>query len=154
MDNRCDPWYEPTIYDTDKLSFKIQDRNPQAQSKATTKFPSTPSLILKRTTLSKTVPVTITSTQIKAENIICIEDKTIWARQAQRQRENDSSPASPPQTAPATAITNNHKETAECPTALPEDLDVIKEFIQHDKDDDYIPSAITLKKTAHALSTS
>ena len=35
-----------------------------------------------------------------------------------------------------------------CPPSLPEDLDVIKEFIQHDKDDDYIPliSAIALKK--------
>ena len=29
---RCDPWDEPTIYDTNKLSFKIQVSNPQAQS--------------------------------------------------------------------------------------------------------------------------
>ena len=148
MDYRCDPWDDPTIYDTDKLSFKIQVPNPQAQSTETTKFPSPPSLILKKTTPSPTIPVTITSTPIDAENIICIEDKTIWTRQAKRQRENASSPSSPPQTAPATARTNNLEETTECPLALPEDLDVIKEFIQHDKVDDYIPlmSAIALKK--------
>ena len=45
-------------------------------------------------------------------------------------------------------MTDNNEETTECPTALPEDLDVIKEFIQHDKDDDYFPlmSAIAPKK--------
>ena len=30
-DYRCDPWDEPAIYDTNKLSFKIQVTNPQAQ---------------------------------------------------------------------------------------------------------------------------
>ena len=36
---------------------------------------------------------------------------------------------------------------------LPEDLDAIKEFIQHDKNDDYIPlmSAIALKKKKRML---
>ena len=148
MDYRCDPWDEPTIYDTNKFSFEIQVPNPQAQFKETTKFPSPPSPNRKKTTPSPTVPVIITSTPVDAENSFCIEDKTIWARQAKRQREVASSPSSPPQTAPATAMTNNHEETAESPPALPEDLDVIKEFIQHDKDDDYFPlmSAIALKK--------
>ena len=43
--------------------------------------------------------------------------------------------------------------TTECPSKLPEDLDVIKEFIQHDKYDDYIPlmSAIALKKKKRML---
>ena len=48
MDNRCNPWDEPTIYDTNRLSFKIQVPNPQAQSKETTSFPSPPSTILKK----------------------------------------------------------------------------------------------------------
>ena len=45
-------------------------------------------------------------------------------------------------------MTNEDEEITECPWKLREDLDVIKEFIQHDKDDDYIPltSAIALKK--------
>ena len=80
MDYRCDPWDEPTIYDTSKFSFKIQVPNPQAQPKETTNFPSPPSPILKRTTPSSTVPVTITSTRIGSENTICIEDKTKWAQ--------------------------------------------------------------------------
>ena len=29
MDYRCDPWDEPTIYDSNKLSFKVQIPNPQ-----------------------------------------------------------------------------------------------------------------------------
>ena len=50
-------------------------------------------------------------------------------------------------------MTNNHEETAECHPTPPEDLDVIKELIQHDKDDDYIPlmSAIALKKKKRML---
>ena len=56
----------------------------------------------------------------------------------------------PPQTGPATEVPENNKETTEYPPQLPEDIDVIKEFIQHDKNDDYIPlmSAIALKKNA------
>ena len=69
-DYRCDPWDEPTIYDTNKLSFKIQVSNPQAQPTGITNLPSPPSPILKSTTPSPTVPVTITSTPIDAENII------------------------------------------------------------------------------------
>ena len=61
-DYRCDPWDEPTIYDSNKLS-----------------------------------------TPIDAENIICIEDKTIWAHQERRKRENVDPPVTPPKTAPVTA---------------------------------------------------
>ena len=113
MDYRCDPWDEPTIYDTNKLSFKIQVLNPQGQPKGTTNFPSPPSPILKRTTPFPTVPVTITSTPINAKNIICIEDKTIWAQQEREQREKTDSPSSPPKTAPATAMTDEDEEITE-----------------------------------------
>ena len=147
-DYRCDPWDEPTIYDTNKLSFKIQVPNPQAQSTEITNLSSPPSPILKRTTPSPTVPVTITSTPIDAENNICIEDKTIWAQQERDQRGQTDPTVLPPKTAPATAMTNEDEEIMECPSKLPEDSDFIKEFIKHDKDDNYIPlmSAISLKK--------
>ena len=95
-DYRCDPWDEPTIYDTNKLSFKIQVPNPQAQPTEITNLPSPPSPIRKRTTPSSTVPVTITSTPIDAENIICIEDKTIWAKQERDQRGKTDPTVSPP----------------------------------------------------------
>ena len=116
-------------------------------------LPSPPSPILKRTTPSPTVPVTITFTPIDAENIICIEDKTIWAHQERRKRENADPPVTPPKTAPVTALMNDDVEITECPSKLPEDLDAIKEFIQHDKDDDYIPlmPAIALKKKKRML---
>ena len=96
MDYRCDPWDEPTVYDTNKLSFKIQVPNPQAQPKETTNFSSPPSPILKRTTPSPTVPVTNTSTPTDAENIICIEDKTKWAQQGREQRGKTNPSSSPP----------------------------------------------------------
>ena len=50
-------------------------------------------------------------------------------------------------------MTNEDEEITQCPSKLPEDLDVIKEFIQHHKDDDYIPlmSAIALKKKKRML---
>ena len=152
-DYRCDPWDEPTIYDTNKLSFKIQVSNPQAQSTGITNLPSPPSPILKKTTPSPTRPVTITSAPIDAENIICIEDKTIWAYQQREKRENADPTVTPPKTAPVTALTNDDVEITECPSKLPEDFDAIKEFIQHDKDDDYIPlmSAIALKKKKRML---
>ena len=152
-DYRCDPWDEPTIYDTNKLTFKIQVPNPQAHTTEITDLPSPPSPILKWTAPSPAAPVTITSTPIDAENIICIEDKTIWSRQAREQRENTASPSSSPHTAPSTAMTAEDKGIPECPSKLPEDLDVIKEFIQHDKEDDYIllMSAIALKKKKRML---
>ena len=60
---------------------------------------------------------------------------------------------STPQTAPAAVVTDNNEDTTECLPPLPQDLEVIKEIIQHEKDDDYIPflSAITLKKMKRML---
>ena len=156
-DYRCDPWDEPTIYDTNKLSFKIQIPNPQAQLTEITNFSSPSSPILKRITPSPTVPVATTSTPINAENIICIEDKTIWAQQERKQRGKTPKPtASPPKPAPELPTQKNHhenEEVTECPQQVPYDLNVIKEFIQHDKNDDYFPlvSAITLKKKRRML---
>ena len=65
-----------------------------------------------------------------------------------RTARNTISPSSPPKSAPATAMTDEDEKITESPSALRDDLDVIKEFIQHDKDSDYIPlmSAIALKK--------
>ena len=50
-------------------------------------------------------------------------------------------------------MTDEDEEITECPPKLPEDLDVIKEFIRHNKDDDYIPlmSAIALRKKKRML---
>ena len=112
-DYRCDPWNEPTIYDTNKLSFKIQVPSPQVQSIEITNQPSPPSPILQRTPPSPTEPVTISSTPIDADNIICIEDKAIWSRQARKQRENTASPSPQTQTAPATALTAEDEGIAE-----------------------------------------
>ena len=155
-DYRCDPWDEPTIYDTDKLSFKIQVHNPQAQPTETTNPPPPPPPILKKTQPSATVPAAASSTPIDAENIICIEDRTIWAKQEKEQRKAADQTVSPPTTAtelPTQDHNNADDEITECPQQLPYDLKVIKEFIQHDKDDDYIPlmSAITLKKKRRML---
>ena len=155
-DYRCDPWDEPTIYDTDKLSFKIQVHNPQAQPTETTNPPPPPPPILKKTQPSATVPAAAPSTPIDAENIICIEDRTIWAKQEKEQRKAADPTVSPPTTAtelPTQDHNNADDEITECPQQLPYDLKVIKEFIQHDKDDDYIPlmSAITLKKKRRML---
>ena len=152
-DYRFDPWDEPTIYDTNKLSFKIQVPNPQAQSTEIMDLPSPPSPILKRTTLFPTAPVTITSTPIDAENSICVEDKTIWAQQEKEQREQVDPTTPPPNHAFPPATTSEDEEITGCPSKLPENLDVIKEFIQHDKEDDYIPlmSAIALRKKKRML---
>ena len=48
-------------------------------------------------------------------------------------------PVRPSQTTPATEAPDNNEDTTQCPLPLPQDLDVIKEFIHHDKDDDYTP---------------
>ena len=84
---------------------------------------------------------------INADDIIYIEDKTLWSRKSGEQIIDSSSPP-PPQTATASALTDNNEEQTECPSSLHEDQGVIKELIRHDKDDDYIPlmSAIALKK--------
>ena len=140
-DYRCDPWDEPTIYDTNKLSFNIQVSNPQAQVTESTTLPTPLSPILKKTTQSSPTPATTTSTPIDAEDIICIEDKTIWTQQAKEQRGVDDQTVSPPTIASELPTQdNNHAddEVTECSQQLPYDLNIIKEFIQHDKDDDYI----------------
>ena len=152
VDYRCDPWDNPHIYDHNKLAFKIQIPNPQPQPRETHHFPPPPSPILKNSGPSPTVPVTVLSTPINAEDIICIEDKTLWQQKPEEPTIDSSSPP-PTQTAPATAMTESNDAEIEYPTSLPDDLDVIKEFIQHDKDDDYIPlmSAIALKKKKRML---
>ena len=124
-----------------------------AQSTEIMDLPSPPSRFLKRTILSPTAPVTITSTPINAENIICVEDKTIWAQQKKEQREQANPTTPPPNHASTPATTSEDEEITGCPSKLPEDLDVIKEFIQHDKEDNYIPlmSAIALRKKKRML---
>ena len=59
-----------------------------------------------------------------------------------------SSPPPPSQTTPTAEAPDNNEDTTQNPPSLPQDLDVIKEFIHNDKDDDYIPlmSTIALKK--------
>ena len=54
----------------------------------------------------------------------------------QNNREDILSPLPPSQTAPATEVPDKNEETTESPPSLPEDLDVIKEIIQHDNNDD------------------
>ena len=157
-DYRCDPWEEPTLYDTNELSFKIQVHNPEAQSTEFANLPSPTSPILKKTIQSPQAPVTTSPTPIDAENIICIEDKTIWAQQEKEQREKDASTVSPSRPILEPPISENHcpnEEATECTQQLPYDLNVIKEFIQHDKYDDYIPlmSAITLKRREECCSS-
>ena len=104
VDYRCDPWDNPHIYDHNKLAFKIQIPNPQPQPRETHHFPPPPSPILKNSGPSPTVPVTVTSTPINAEDIICIEDKTLWQQKPEEPTIDSSSPP-PTQTAPATAMT-------------------------------------------------
>ena len=48
-------------------------------------------------------------------------DKTIWAQQEREKPLKSNRTASPPKTAPATAMTNEDKEITECPSILPED---------------------------------
>ena len=112
-DCKCDPWDEPTIYDTNKLSFKIQVSNPQAQFTESTTLPSPQSPILKKTKQSSPISVTTTSTPIDAENIICIEDKTIWTQQEKEQRREADQTVSPPTTTPKLPTQDNNHEDDE-----------------------------------------
>ena len=77
---------------------------------------------------------------------------TTSKRTAQESRSNSITPTTAPE---LPTQDNNHEddEVTEGPQQLPYDLNIIKEFIQHDKDDDYIPlmSAITLKKKKRML---
>ena len=151
-DYRCDPWDEPAVYDTNKLSFKIQVPNPQKPPEEIPNVSPPLSPFLKKSEPSPKVPVTVTSTPINSDHIIGIEDKTLWTRKS-GEHTIDSSAPPPPQTAPASAVTDNNEEQTEGPPPLPEDLDVIKEFIRHGKNDDYIPlmSATALKKKKRML---
>ena len=54
----CDPWDQPTIYDANALSFKIQITNPQEHPEA---IPHFPPLIVKKSNPTPRAPVTITS---------------------------------------------------------------------------------------------
>ena len=84
---RCDPCDELTIFDPNALSFKIQITNPQEHPETIPQFLPLLSPILKNSDPTPTLPVTITSTPIDAEDNICIGDKTIRSRQAEQQRE-------------------------------------------------------------------
>ena len=95
-----------------------------------------------------TARIYVTSTPKEADKIICIEDKTIRSHQSKEQMVDTPSPPPTSQTTPAAEAPDNNEDTTKCPPSLPQDLDVIKEFNHHDKDDNYNPlmSAIALKK--------
>ena len=152
-DYRCESWYEPTIFDVNALSFKIHVSNPQKHPETKPEFLSPLLPILKNSKPTLTVPVTVTSTPINAENILCIGDKSIWSRQSKKDMLDTSSRPPLPQTVPAAETTDSNEDTTQCLPSVPQDLNVIKAFIQHDKDDDYIPlmSAIALKKKKRVL---
>ena len=129
----------------------MQVPNPQNHSEAPPpqkKFPTPLSPIMGKTEPTLTVPVTVTSTPINAEEIICIEDKILWSKKLRDRTEDTSSSPPSSQTAPAAEAPDRQQRRYNGNPPLPQDLDVIKEFIQRDKDYDYIPlmSAIETKK--------
>ena len=69
------------------------------------------------------------STPINADDIICIEYKTLWSQKSEEHTIDSSSPP-PPQTAPTSEITNDNEGQTGCPQQLPYHLNVIKEFIK------------------------
>ena len=99
MDYRCDPWDEPDIYDTNSLSFKIHIQNPPKENEETINFPQPPSPILKKPKSPQPTPVTSASTTINAEDIKCLEDKTLWHTKTINNTTDTSDPP-PSQTAP------------------------------------------------------
>ena len=111
-DYRCDPWDEPTIYDTKARTFKIQISNPQEKTETTTEFPPPLSTILKKSETIPSEPAAVTFTPIDAENIICFEHKRIWSKQAKQQREIIIPSPSQPQTTP----NNNERGSNRMPT--------------------------------------
>ena len=141
---KCDPWDEPTFYDAITLSFNVQAPHPQNQSEAAPKFPTSVTHFENvRTNSDSTRHCNVYTNKRKGEN--STGDKTLWS-QMLRKRTVDTSSPPPPQTAHATEAPDSNEDTTEWPPPL--HLDVIKEFLQHDKDDNYIPlmSAIALKK--------
>ena len=76
MDYRCDPWDEPEIYETHSLLFKIHVQFSLKSVVDITKIPVLTTPVLKKSEPTPVAPVTITSTPIDADDIICIENKT------------------------------------------------------------------------------
>ena len=146
-DCRCDPWDEPTIYDANALSFKIQITNPQ-EHKNDIRIPPT------TVTNPKKNQIQLPSNGARRYLVYTNRCRGHHLNRRQNDLVTTSKttkrgfPSPPPQTAHTTDASNNNKDVAECPQRLPYDLNINKEFIQHDKDDDYIPlmSANTLKK--------
>ena len=134
--SRSDSWDEPIIYDVNTLSIKIHVPNPQNHPEAAPKSSISVSHPEKvRTNTHSTRHCNVYTK--KTEAIICTGDKRLWSQNLQeRIVYTYSSP--PPQTADATEAPDSIADTAECSPHLPQFLDVIKEFIQHDKDDPYI----------------
>ena len=118
MDYRCDPWDEPTIYDNKTLSLKVHVPNTHHKPHEIPKFPSPPSSILKNSTPTPTTAVTVTSTPINADDIICLEDKTLQANTSTDRTIDVFTPTSP-QTAPATHIPENNEVTTACSPTYP-----------------------------------
>ena len=148
-DYRCDPWDEPTIYEINKLSFKIQVPNPQAQPEETTVFPPPLSPFSKKTEPSPTVPVTVTSTPIDGENITCIEDKTLKGARNETTKRTHLFVLKT--TTNCTSHSNDDKRRRN--NGIPRRSRRHQKFIQHNKHSDFIPlmSAIALKKKKRML---
>ena len=94
------PSTTPTNYPSESRSQDHKNRP---------KFSPPPSPFLKTSEMPTTIPVTVTSTPINADDIICIEDKTLWSRKSKEHTIESSSPPSP-QTAPASAVTDDNEE--------------------------------------------
>ena len=99
-------------------------RNPPKPEDEITKLPLPPTPILKK---SKPTP----EAPINADDIVCIEDKMLWLLKPEEPSADTSSP-------PPTKILTNNNDTTDGRTPLPQDLDAIKDFIQHDKENGYI----------------
>ena len=144
MDDQCN---EPKIYDSKTLSFEIYVQNTPKPEEEITKLPSPLSPILKKSNTEPTNHVTATSMPVNVAERVCLENDTPTSPREEEQNSELLLPPQP-QAAPVTQhSTNNDDETLKCP-ALHHNLDVMKKFIQHDKEDVYIPlmSAITIKK--------
>ena len=102
----CNPREEPDIYDINSVSFKMHVQNPPEQVDKMMKLPSSSSPILKKSTPTQVAPVTVTSTSIDAEDIFCIENKTLWSPNS-KSRIVDTPPST---TTYRIVYTNLHKQ--------------------------------------------
>ena len=127
-DCRCDPWDEPNMYD-DNSSHSKSPRMYRTRRNQKKNIRTAYNALAsnKEAKTQPVAPVTVTSIPIDADDIICIEDKTLWSLQSKKQSSNTYSPP-PAQTAPITQILTNDADTTNSPTLLPQGLDVIKEF--------------------------